>query len=209
MASRKGRKSWAGEIPVETLNALKEESKQSDLPMWKIVDQALRMYLGLDEGSTEAALERKLEELDDKLEEYEQKVETIQSEREELREQKQLVAEQLEEIREKKASYKEKLDEILEDMVEHPNQTVMAYMSEIKDAATDEYGQPTKDNISRVIADLKDRRDERDLEIPDHRFKRTAASVSSNQPAAADGGQSQPDLKFLSESADESGGENE
>lgn len=209
MTRREGRKTWAGELPVETIHAIKKESKESDMPMWKIVDQACRMYLGLDEGSTEAALERKLEELDDKLTEYEQKVESIENEREELREQKQLISEQLEEIREKKASYKERLDEILEDMLENPNKTVMAYMSDIRDAATDEYGRDTKDNIDRVMADLRDRRTERGLEIPDHRFKRTSASVTSDGPAAADGGQSQPDLKFLSESADEYGGENE
>jgi len=85
----------------------------------------------------------------------------------------------------------------------------MAYMSEIRSAATDEYGRDTKNNIDRVVADLRDRRDEQGLEIPDTQFKRTGASVTSDTPAAADGGKEQPDIKFLSEPADNSTGENE
>jgi len=72
MTRRDGRKSWGAELPVETIEALKKEAKESDLPQWKVADQALRMYLGLDEGSTEAALERQLEDARKELEQQRQ-----------------------------------------------------------------------------------------------------------------------------------------
>lgn len=209
MTSRKGRKLWSGEVPVETLQELKKEASESDLPQWKVVDQALRMYLGLDEGSTEAALERQLEDARTELEQRRQQREQIEQEEDQLEDRLDMLSDQLENIREQKQSYKEQLDEILENLLENPNQTAMAYMSEIRSAATDEYGRDTKNNISRVIADLHDRRDKRGLEIPDTQFKRTGASVTSDAPAAADGGQEQPDIRFLSESDDNSTGENE
>lgn len=203
VASRKGRKLWSGEIPIETRTALQEEARESGIPQWKIVDQAVRMYLGLDEGSTEAALERKLEELDSKLDQVDEQAEQLQREREELREQKDLLRDQLGEIREKKASYKEQLDEILEDLLENPNKNVNAYMSEMKQAAIDEYGRDTKDNLDRVRADLQERRDSRDLDIEDYRFKRTATPSSGPSTATADGGNDKPDMRILSESEDE------
>ena len=213
MSSRKGRKLWSGELPVETLEALKKEAKESDMPQWKVADQALRMYLGLDEGSTEAALERQLEDVRQELEQRREQRQQLKQEEDQLEERLDMLSEQLEDVRDRKQSYKEQLDGILEDMLENPGQTVMAYMSRIKDAATDEYGRPTKENNSRVIADLRDRRDERGLEIAAHRFKRTSASVRSEPNAAADGGQNQPDLKYLSKTRGESdgynGGENE
>lgn len=198
MASRKGRKQKALELPVETIAALKDESSDSGVPQWKIVDQALRMYLGLDEGSTEAALERKLEEVEDKIGEVDRKARELEREREEMREQKELLAEQLSEIREKKAGYQDQLDDILDDLVSNPNKNVNAYMGALKQAATDEYGRNTKENIDRVRADLQSRRDERDLQIPDHRFKRTGAATT-DASATSDGGQSEPDMRLLSE----------
>lgn len=208
MTSRKGRKLWSGELPVETIQALKEEADKSDMPQWKIADQAFRMHLGLDEGSTEAALERQLEDARKELKQRKQEREQLKQEEDQLEDRLDMLSEQLESVREQKASYKEQLDSILENLLDNPNQTVMAYMSDIRDAATDEYGRDTKDNISRVISDLRDRRDERSLSIPDHRFKRTGASVTSEPNATADGGQSQPNIRFLSESDDNSTGEN-
>ncbi len=211
MTSRKGRKLWSGEIPVETIQALKEEAGESDMPQWKVVDQALRMYLGLDEGSTESALERQLEDARTELEQQRKQREQLEQQEDQLEDRVEMLAEQLEDIREQKQSYKEQLDSILENLRENPGQTAMAYMSEIRDAATDEYGRDTKANIDRVIADLQERRDKHGLDIPDTQFKRTGASVTSesNANASADGGQSQPDLKFLSRSDDNSTGENQ
>jgi len=200
MTSRKGRKAWAGELPVETLTALKEESSESDLPAWKIVDQALRMYLGLDEGSTEAALERQLEEIEDELETFEERQQRIQRERKEKEERMQLLKEQLEEVREKKATYKEQLEDILSRMVSEQSTTVMAYMEPIREAAIDEYGRDTKDNIDRVIANLQQHATKEDFQVEPHRFKRTAKNVQTDTKAHSDGGLDEPDLKFISES---------
>jgi len=209
MTRRDGRKSWGAELPVETIEALKKEAKESDLPQWKVADQALRMYLGLDEGSTESALERQLEDARKELKQQRQQRQQLEQQEDQLEDRVEMLADQLEDIREQKQSYKEQLDDILENLLENPNQTAMAYMSDIRDAATDEYGRDTKDNIDRVMADLQERRDERDLSIPDTQFKRTGASVSNDTTTSADGGRSQPDLKFLSKTGDNSGGENQ
>lgn len=209
MTRRDGRKNWGAELPVETIEALKKEAKESDLPQWKVADQALRMYLGLDEGSTEAALERQLEDAQKELEQQRQQREQLEQQEDQIEDRVEMLADQLDDIREQKQSYKEQLDEILENLLANPGQTVMAYMSEIRSAATDEYGRDTKNNIDRVIADLRDRRDKQDIEIPDHRFKRTGASVTSDSNAAADGGESQPDINFLSKTDNNSTGENQ
>jgi len=159
MTRRDGRKSWGAELPVETIEALKKEAKESDLPQWKVADQALRMYLGLDEGSTEAALERQLEDARKELEQQRQQRQQLEQQEDQLEDRVEMLADQLEDIREQKQSYKEQLDDILENLLKNPNQTAMAYMSEIRSAATDEYGRDTKNNIDRVVADLRDRRD--------------------------------------------------
>ncbi|USZ73739.1 hypothetical protein [Natronosalvus halobius] len=199
MTSRKGRKTWAGELPVETRNAIKKEAKETGKPQWQVVDQAVRLALGLDEGSTEAALERQLEEHREEAEDFKEKAEEFSSKAEDRLENIDRLQEQLEEIRESKASYREQLDEVLDSLLENPNTTVMAYSSEIQQAAIDEYGRDTKDNISRVVADLHDRRDKRDLQLEDHRFKRSSMNVSTNQSATADGGNNTPNLRILSD----------
>lgn len=204
MTSRKGRKQWAGELPVETVAALREEADESDLKMWKIVDQALRMYLGLDEGSTEAALERKLDEMQKRREEIESQRVEFEREQERLVDEMDRLEAQLEEIREQKASYEEQLDTILDQLELHPERTVMAYMSEIRDASIDQYGRDTSDNISRVISDLQDRSAETDRGLPKHRFKRSSPTIKSDAMAEADGsGGSNVELKYLQEGDDQ------
>lgn len=196
MTSRDGRKSWMAELPVETIEEIREESKRTGLPQWKIANQSFRLALGLDEGSTEAAVKRQLEQKLDNISKMEDQMEDLQSDLETERERAEELRQKLEEIRESKLSHREKLDSILDDLVENQSKTVMAYMSKIRDAATDEYGRDTKDNISRVIEDLRRRRDERELTIADHRFTRTGAKVRSEATASADGGQRVPDLKW-------------
>ncbi|WP_254810703.1 hypothetical protein [Natronosalvus amylolyticus] len=187
MASRKGRKLWSGEIPIETREELKQESIDSDIPMWKIVNQALRMYLGLDEGSTEAALERQLEELQIDLRRSREQQQRIENEREELEKRAELVSEQLEAIRDKKDEYGDQLESILESLQSNRNKTVMAYIPQVREAAVEEYGRDTDKNITRVIADLRSKRDKWGYEIPDHQFKRTSPKVKTEEPVAADG----------------------
>jgi len=204
MTSRDGRKQTKVELPIETRQAMKDE----DSAMWQVVDQAVRMYLGMGAESTEAGIERRLEEL---YNEREGHIDVIQERANRVREIDEIAADletQLEELREKKATYHEQLDAILEAMQDHPDRNVLAWMSEIRNAAIDEFGNDTSSNLDRVINDLRDRRDEQNLEIPDHRFRKSSgpspqAGGPAGQPVQADGDGREPDLKVFRDGGDE------
>jgi len=204
VTNRDGRKATAVELPLETREAMKDE----DSAMWKIVDEAVRMYLGMGAESTEAGIERRLEELRSERAEH---LDVIQERANRVREIDEIAEDletQLETLREKKATYHEQLDAILEAMQEHPDRNVLAWMSEIRDAAIDEFGNDTSSNLDRVINDLRDRRDEQDLEIPDHRFRKSSgpspqAGGPAAQPLQADGNGREPDLKVFRDGGEE------
>lgn len=191
MSNREGRRRTQAELPIETREAMKEQ----DMPMWKVMDQAVRMYLGLDEGSTEHALKRRIDELKDDRDGLVEQRDELNKQIENVDEQIGDLEQQLKKVREKKASYKEQLDTILDEMLENPDRNVLAWMSEIRDAATDEYGRDTKSNIDRVISDLQNRREERALAIEEFRFNRvgTAPGPSTAQ-ASTDGGSDEVEL---------------
>jgi len=193
MTSREGRKATALELPAETREAM----KNADMPMWKAADQAVRMYFGLDEGSTERALERRIEDLQQERNGLLEQRESINAQIDDLNDRISDLKTQLNELREKKASYKEQIDTILEEMLEHPDRNVLAWMSEIRAAANDEYGRDTDSNIDRVISDLRERRDNQALAIEDFRFNRTGQAPGPNSAAQAttDGGADEPDMK--------------
>lgn len=197
MTSRDGRKAIGVEIPVETREAVKDQ----DGAMWQVIDQAVRMYLGLDEGSTEHALERRIEDLEQERDGLLEQRESIDNQIDDLDDRIDDLRTQLEELQEKKASYKEQLDSILDEMLDHPDRNVLAWMSDIRDAATDEYGRDTKSNIDRVISDLRERRTERALAIEDFRFNRTGTAPGTSGPTqvSTDGGD-EPDVKTDPES---------
>lgn len=189
MTDRRGRHRTNMELPVE----VKEAMKESDEPMWKVVDKAVRMYFGMDEGSTEHALNRRIEELEDRISALDDEIDQRTSERDEAAELRDELVEKRNRIREEKATHRERLDEILDKMLDQADKTVLAWMSDLKEAATEEYGSPSNENIERVVGDLRTRRDERNLAIPDHRFRRSPSPTSS--AAKADGGSSNK-LKF-------------
>jgi len=191
MTSREGRHRTNLEIPVE----VKEAMKDDDDPMWKVVEKAVRMYKGLDEASTEHALNRRIEEKEQRIEHLEEERDQITQELEKERELKADLEEKRDTIREKKQSHRERLDDILDEMLTQTNKNVLAWMSELKEAAKEEYGTTSSSNIERVVGDLRTRRDERNLAIPDHRFQRTGTAPNSGvSKADGDGG---PQLKSV------------
>ena len=64
-SSRDGRRAFNAELPVEVLDAVKEESEKTGKPMWEILNDSARMFLGLDDVSTEASVERHIDRLED------------------------------------------------------------------------------------------------------------------------------------------------
>lgn len=194
MSSRDGRTQVAVEIPTETKQALKD----ADSPMWKIIDEGARLVLGLDEGSTEAAIEQRLQDVRQERNQINSQMEDLESRILELEEMESDLADQLDSIREKKQSHKERLDEILDEMESDPdNRPVMAWMSELREAATKEYGSESRDNMRRVVEDLRSRSTEQARGIVPARFSRAASAQTIG--ASADGGNDPDEFRVLSD----------
>lgn len=107
--------------------------------------------------------ERQIREYDEQIERCE---EDIAGAKERIAE----LEERLVELQEEQQSYEESLDELLDDMVENPRMHVDATYSGVKERAREEYGSQSKENRKQVVEDLKDRADERGLDLPDKRF---------------------------------------
>lgn len=201
MTSRDDRSRLHVEIPVETKQAMKDE----DGPMWKLIDEGVRMALGLDEGSTEAAIERRLEEIDQERGEISEQIEELNARLDQLAAMEDDLEKRLHNIRERKESHDERLCTILDEMAnDNRNRPAQAWMSAIKEAATLEYGSDSKNNIRRIFEDLRNAALEEDYAIESARLSRSASTQP--QAAAADGGN---DWKALSNGADGDGGESD
>lgn len=193
MSSRKGRKQVAVEIPIETY----QEMKDAEDAMWEIVDEGARIVLGIDEGSTEAALENRIKDVRQERTEIKNQFESLESRLNDLDKMEADLTDQLESVQEKKETHRERLDAILEEMEDDSQgRPVLAWMSDLREASTYEYGSESKENIRRVIEDLRNRAAEEMYAIAPHRLTRTASA--QGQQANADGGD-EPDLRVLSD----------
>lgn len=196
MTSREDRARVQVEIPIETKQALKEK----DESMWKLIDEGVRMALGLDEGSTEAAIEQRLDEITQERNELRDQLDSIESRLDELDAIEADLEERLEHIQNEKESHYERLDSILSQMLsDDRNRPVMAWMPEVKEAAVMEYGSDSKDNIRRIIEDLRSHALEEGYAIESDRLSRS--TTVGGQPVNADGGDS--DLRILGGDGDE------
>lgn len=169
-------------IPAE----LKESMRQLDGSYKAITVEALMNHIGVD-LSSEAAIENRLGDL---AQEEESLVQTIQEKAENLhnvRKQRRDLHERLENIRAQKESYQERLDAILDALVQTQQGTIynaqVAGRDTLRQLAIDEHGGTASSDVQAVIVDLKDRRTERELAIPDHRF----TEHGQPQGAVADG----------------------
>lgn len=183
------------EIPVETKQALKD----ADGPMWQLINEGARMSLGLDEGSTESGIEQRIEDLEQERSEVSAQVESLHKRLDQIDEMKEELEERLQNIREKKETHNQRLDNILDQMCkDERSRQVIAWMGEVRDAAMHEYSSDSKNNIDRVIADLRKRAAEQGRPVEPSRFSR---SQTTNVQAAADGGDD--DLRVLNGGSDE------
>jgi len=188
MTDRSERKLWSGEITHSAHQAMKE----ADEPMWRIADEAIKMYLGIDDVSTEAGFESRIEDLEDELSRLDEEIEQKQERRDRVLEKLEGVRAQYQEFLEKRESYNSRIDRILESLLDQPNVSIFAFKSELKEAAKQRYGRPTSENIQKVIEDAKERRDERGLGINDTRF---TDHMTNGQVATADG-EGEPDFDW-------------
>jgi len=184
--SRQGREQWHGELPTEVLDAVREESDKTGKPMWEILNDSARMFLGLDEVSTEASVQRHIERLEDDVQSLRDEKERIESELTDKEQRLEDYREKLESIQAEKESYETRLDSILDELEANANRKVIAFRSQIKELATDRHGQPTPDNRQAVKDDLWDRAMEQQRDVAPYQFNE--ADSPTQTAAATDGG---------------------
>lgn len=166
MTSRDGRKRVTVEIPIEAKQALKDD----DQVMWKGIAEAVEMKYGLGDAETEAAFRRRIERL-------EQKIENVQSQKEELEQELDTLQQDLEDEQRALRQYLDERetietiqDRILETL-EGTSLSVRSQSADLRDIARRQYGHETDKNIDKVISELKDRRDEQGCDVPDVQFR--------------------------------------
>jgi len=194
--SRQGREQWHGELPSEVLDAVREESDKTGKPMWEILNVSARMFLGLDEVSTEASVQRHIERLEDDVQSLQEEKERIETELSDKEQRLSDYRDQLESIQAEKESYETRLDSILDELEAHANRKVIAFRSEIKELATDRYGQPTPDNRQEVKDDLWERAMDQQRDVAPYQFNESTSA--SQSVAATDGGTEDDPLSNLS-----------
>jgi len=185
MSSRNGRKSFHAELPVEVLDAVKEEAKKTGKPMWEVFNDSARMFLGLDEVSTEASVQRHIERLNSEIDTLVQEKEAIESQIETKQDRLEGYNRKLESIQDQKESYETRLDDILDDLEANKKWKVIARHATIKELATDKYGQPTSENMDNVIDDLWDRAMDQQREVARYQF--SDSTTGRPQRAVTDG----------------------
>jgi len=185
-SSRDGRRAFNAELPVEVLDAVKEESEKTGKPMWEILNDSARIFLGLDDVSTEASVKRHIDRLEDDVDDLQTQKEEIVAELSTKQDRLEDYREKLDEIQSQKESYESRLDSILDELEEHAKRKVIAFRSEIKELATDRHGQPTPENREAIKEDLWERAMEQQRDVAPYQFNESPSP--SQSVAATDGG---------------------
>lgn len=146
---------------------LKDEVDREDRPNQDVVEAALRRYLGTDDRGR---LEMRLEHAREKRRIQVEKRDYHQQKIDELDEEIAAVESRLADLESDARTYTEELDAILDEMVE----TGM-HVDHGHGAITDLVDEP-KRSADEVHADLKERAQERDLELHDRRFEERGRS---------------------------------
>ena len=186
MASRDGRKMWAGELPVEVVEAVKQEAKGSDKAMWEIMNEATKMYLGLEDASTEAAVKRHIDRLEGEVDSLESELEAIQEELSKKHDRLADYRDKLVDIQDQKQSYEQRLENILEDLEANPSKKIIGHRKEIRSLATDHHGKPSTENREAVKEDLWQLAMDGQRDVSRHQFSESMNNGSPTR-AATDG----------------------
>lgn len=192
MTSRKGRESVRAELPKETKAALKE----SDEPMWKLIDEAVRMSLGVGDADTEEAFRRRIERLEQERENVQSQIAALNKDLDRLEQQIEDEQTRLEQYLAERETIEEIQDRILDELA-GSSLSVYAMKSDLRELARREYGHETSENMEKAISDLKARRDEQSLPVSDAQFTENA---NGRQVGTADGS---PQFKAVQERDDD------
>lgn len=171
MTNREDRVQISAEIPVETNEALEAAKQRHDQPKWEKIDEALRLYLGLEAAPGLAGIERRIQRLEEKRDNLLEERDTIDEEIKAVEDEIEHARAERERLKQKRATYREELDEILDALEANPTHSVYAYRDDLRAAATIEYGESTEETLTEVVSDLRQRADENDADVRAEQFE--------------------------------------
>jgi uncharacterized coiled-coil DUF342 family protein len=186
MSNREGRRQINVELPIESIEALKEEKRRTGQSLWELLDQGARVVAEVDD-STEQSIERRIENLSDEEDRLEEELIETQEELQRVQEKRKAAEEKLAELREQQDTIEELFIEIISTLQENPNRNIYSCRSTLDEIATREYGRPTESNVENVISDVREYCRENDVDLEDRRLRATNTVYS--QPQAPDGGE--------------------
>jgi len=194
MSNRDGRKQINVELPIESIEALKEEKKRTGQPLWELLDEATRFITDVDD-STEKALQRRVDNLREKETRLENEIEERQNDLEQVRQTRADAEAKLAQLREQRDSIEELYNEIVTTLQNNPQCNILRCKSTLDEIATREYGRPTESNVDEVISDVQEYCEDNDIDIDTHRITTTNTAHTSTQRASD--GNDKPFLKSL------------
>jgi seryl-tRNA synthetase len=194
MSNRDGRKQINVELPIESIEALKEEKKRTGQPLWELLDEATRFITDVDD-STEKALQRRVDNLREKETRLENEIEERQNDLEQVRQTRADAEAKLAQLREQRDSIEELYNEIVTTLQNDPKCNILRCKSTLDEIATREYGRPTESNVDEVIQDVQEYCERNDIDIDTHRITTTSTAHTSTQRASD--GNDKPFLKSL------------
>jgi len=166
MTSRKDREGTHMELPLEVLEPLRD----ADETNWKVVTDALRVHLAVENDSL-AALYRQVEEVEQSIEEHNDELRSLEKTRDELIDRRERLKEQIQAKQEERREYDAVVDEIINRLVSNPSLGIESQRSELREAAEiQNNGVANGDAIGRVRNDVRTRVAERDVEIEEWRL---------------------------------------
>lgn len=181
MTSRDGRQQWGGELTIETVEAIRASEEAN----WKIVDEAVRNYLGINGLSSKQSFERRIRDLEREEEKLEDEIEAKEERLKRVKSQKEDVKESYNQFLEDKESYASRISEILEDLSSNPTTNIYGYREKLKEAAKMEYGNVSEAAIETVIEDVRAKCNEMDIVVRPDQFTK---NISQSGGVLADGG---------------------
>jgi seryl-tRNA synthetase len=194
MSNRDGRKQINVELPIESIEALKEEKKRTGQPLWELLDEATRFITDVDD-STEKALQRRVDNLREKETRLENEIEERQNDLEQVRQTRADAEAKLAQLREQRDSIEELYNQIVTTLQNDPKCNILRCKSTLDEIATREYGRPTESNVDEVISDVQAYCEDNDIDIDSHRITTTNTAHTSTQRASD--GNDKPFLKSL------------
>ena len=194
MSNRDGRKQINVELPIESIEALKEEKKRTGQPLWELLDEATRFITDVDD-STEKALQRRVDNLREKETRLENEIEERQNDLEQVRQTRADAEAKLAQLREQRDSIEELYNEIVTTLQNDPKCNILRCKSTLDEIATREYGRPTESNVDEVIQDVQEYCERNDIDIDTHRITTTSTAHTNTQRASD--GNDKPFLKSL------------